>query len=323
MAAPEPNGSNPWKDIQNVLGFLLAGFAGVLGFLGLGSVEVSSVLRNASLQASLVALMLLLSVLAAVFGVIIDSKERLSWPWTVAIFLLLFAAASWVIYETPTETKPPIVHGTISKFSVIHENISLIGGIALGVLALVFIIIAILLGTDESGNEDSGVRVQPICILASVILLATSVYGAMRLEAYSQGASSVQISANVSGSTPHTTLSIHVTGFKIRTIGSINIITLGLPSTVSLKSECHKRLKSASVRNSNKSPSPPLAVSPPRPPNFASCIENLALTFQHVKSYSGQSSRQTPREMLTRQCAMDLSQVNIRTFRLEHRYASR
>ena len=37
---------NPLGDVQNILGFLLAGFAGVLGFIGLRSAEVSTVLRN-------------------------------------------------------------------------------------------------------------------------------------------------------------------------------------------------------------------------------------------------------------------------------------
>ena len=48
-------GSNPFKDVQNNLGFLLAGFGGIISFLGLQSAEVTTVLRNDPGQASMVA----------------------------------------------------------------------------------------------------------------------------------------------------------------------------------------------------------------------------------------------------------------------------
>ncbi len=49
---PFKEGSNPFKDVQNILGFLLAGFGGIISFLGLQSAEVTTVLRNDPAQAS-------------------------------------------------------------------------------------------------------------------------------------------------------------------------------------------------------------------------------------------------------------------------------
>ena len=67
--------------MQNILGFLLAGFGAILSFLGLRSTEVTTVLRNDPGQASLVAAILLAGVLAAVLTVVIDSDttEKASW----------------------------------------------------------------------------------------------------------------------------------------------------------------------------------------------------------------------------------------------------
>ena len=94
---------NPIGDVQNVLGFLLAGFGAVLSFLGLRSTEVTTVLRNDPAQASLIALMLLLGVLAAVLTVAIDnsSAKRVSWTSVGGVILALLGLGAFVIYLIP------------------------------------------------------------------------------------------------------------------------------------------------------------------------------------------------------------------------------
>jgi VIT1/CCC1 family predicted Fe2+/Mn2+ transporter len=71
---PFKEGSNPFKDVQNILGFLLAGFGGIISFLGLQSAEVTTVLRNDPAQASVVAAILTLGMLAAVLTVVINGE---------------------------------------------------------------------------------------------------------------------------------------------------------------------------------------------------------------------------------------------------------
>jgi hypothetical protein len=204
MTAPRSNGPNPWKDVQSILAFLLAGFASILGFLGLGATQIFTFFRNAPSQASFIALMFLLSIIAAVLGALISHDEELSWRWVFAIFPLLLATVSWMVYESNAGSISPIVD------------------VALGAITLGTVIFAIV-----HRKKTWNVPAQLICILASVVLLATSVYGAILLGSQSLRPPSVQISANIISKTPHTTIAIHVTAFNISMNSHVEITTLG------------------------------------------------------------------------------------------------
>src|SRR5215471_16545772 len=80
---------NPLKDVQNILGFLLAGFAGVLGFIGLRSAEVSTVLRNDLPKATTIAVILFLAAIAAVSGVVISHGRKAPRLLAAVAFLAL------------------------------------------------------------------------------------------------------------------------------------------------------------------------------------------------------------------------------------------
>jgi hypothetical protein len=94
---------NPLSDVQNWLGFLLAGFGAILSFLGLRSTEVTTVLRNDPAQASLIALMLLLGVLTAVLIVAIDNADakKVSWTSAAGLVVVLLGIGAFVIYAIP------------------------------------------------------------------------------------------------------------------------------------------------------------------------------------------------------------------------------
>lgn len=98
-----PAEDNRLSDVQNLLGFVLAGFGGVLSFIGLRSTEVTTVLRNNSKQASLVALLLLLSVLAAVLSIAIPSTKKVTLVRALAIAVLLLTIGPIVILLIPIQ----------------------------------------------------------------------------------------------------------------------------------------------------------------------------------------------------------------------------
>jgi hypothetical protein len=211
---------SPLKDTQNLLGFLLAGFAGVLSFLGLRSDEITTVLRNDTRQATLIALTLLLATLAAAVGVAIPSDHRVPWLCMAGVFFLLLALGAFVIYKIPS--------GAITG----NRKDSLVDGFVLAAVGGV----ALLASLPKL--KDGAISTQFVFIMASIILLATSMYGAMRLETDSQLNSAVQISASVAKDNSETTLSVHVTASKIREVGYIGINVMALPSGIPFVTLC-------------------------------------------------------------------------------------
>jgi hypothetical protein len=222
---PDRNEANPLKDVQNILGFLLAGFGGIVGFLGLRSTEVTTVLRNDSFRASLIALILLLAVLAAVLSVTIPNYKKVPLWRVVAIFFLLLGIGALTVFAIPIGV--PIASNAKRVLLSLGVGILLVG-----------IAIYVWARWKTLPRMHQSISMRLTFILASVTLLAISVYGAMRLEVKSQGASSVQISANVATKTPNTTLSVHVTGFKVKAGEYVGITISGLPTSVLTETQC-------------------------------------------------------------------------------------
>lgn len=218
--APEP--PSFFGDAQNAMGFLLAGAAGVLGFLGLRSDELTTILRNDTRQATLVAFVLLLSVLAAAIGVAVPAEHKVSRLSTAGAFLVLLAVGAIVIYKIPVQvsTTPDSSKESLYYF----YGLAAVGTILLGASFLV--------------AREQFVYTQFIAIMASIILLATSLYGGMRLETNSQLSSVVQISASIGKSGSGDNLSIHVTASKIREVGYIGINVMGLPTGIPFTTMC-------------------------------------------------------------------------------------
>ena len=224
---------NSFKDIWNVLGFLLAGFGAVLSFLGLRSAEVTTVLRNDPGQASLIAFLLLLGVLAAVLTVATDSTKHASLSSAVAIVLTLFGVGALVIHAIPIGPRSGttlslnigLVLVSVGILALISSTIATRGkGAGDGETQLVWV--AIMMppqrvprpkettqnqsaegknetptGFWQERQDQSGpptVRLTVILILVSVILIAISAYGAMRIETDSQLSFSAQVGASFS-----------------------------------------------------------------------------------------------------------------------------
>jgi hypothetical protein len=315
---------NTIGDVQNQLGFLLVGFGAVLSFIGIRSNEVTTVLRNDPGQASVIALILLLGVLAAALTVAIDDGEakNVSWASVVGVAMVLLGVGALVIHSIPV--------GAASGPASLWFGIAFV----LGGIGLLFASGRSKIGVstaeektardqekkaraqemtaraqektaraeektakarektaraEEKDNEKKNValaemktataqeetfraeeqvaRAQEeiakaqaksqgsqnrwgslfapcipltvIFILASVLFIAISAYGGMRLETDSQLSSSAQVAASANTNSSGMMVSAHVTAYKIKDGSWVGITIWGLPSSVSITA-CNK-----------------------------------------------------------------------------------
>jgi hypothetical protein len=277
---------NSFKDIWNVLGFLLAGFGAVLSFLGLRSAEVTTVLRNDPGQASLIAFLLLLGVLAAVLTVATDSTKRATLSSAVAIVLTLFGVGALVIHAIPVglrsgttlSLKIGLVLVSVGIFALIASTIVTRGkGAADGETQLVWV--AIMMppqrvsrpkettqnqsaegknettpGVRQERQDKSGpptVRLTVILIMVSVILIAISAYGAMRIETDSQLSFSAQVGASFSTNGRFATVSVNVAATKIPQADWVFIDVYAVPVGTKLMNMCESAVAAIAVGPNN------------------------------------------------------------------------
>jgi hypothetical protein len=249
-AATNSGNQNSLGDVTNVLGFLLAGFGAVLSFFGLRSSEVTTVLRNDPGQASFIALFLLLGVLAAVLTVATKSASARNapLPLTAGVIVALFGMGTLVVHYIPIGEST----GTAVSFRLGRDLIC--AGLIICAASIIFLVLASCIPAwRRKGDENSGTAVplQPsaaqrteepgatggkhryppgslrywlleplvpltvIFILSSVILIATSAYGGMRLETNSQLSFSSQVGATFAVNGPTATVSVDIAATKL------------------------------------------------------------------------------------------------------------
>jgi hypothetical protein len=232
---PFKEGNNPFKDVQNILGFLLAGFGGIISFLGLQSTEVSTVLRNDPVQASVVAAILTAGMLAAVLTVVINSEvaHAVAWPIVIAIGCLLVALGGLLVYSIPASDSPSLrSEATAALFCV--AGLLVLGWYWLPARSRPPAVAGIVTAPPRKSVPRLPLTV--VFLLAGVTLISMSAYGAMRLETASQRSSSAQVAAALNDS--DSAITVHVTASKVVGGGYIWISVQGLPATPELAKAC-------------------------------------------------------------------------------------
>lgn len=268
--ATDSDGNNPLNNVRNVLGFLLAGFGAILSFLGVRSSEVTTVLRNDSLQASLIALILMFGVLAAVWAVATDSKRKLSVLSVAAIAGVLAGVAALVVFAIP------ITAALLPSGTVIRQYFTISGTISLAIACvLVLLGIATLVHYGpfwveqgpvlpyeantgrrrwqrrfEASNKRRRWQRWPesasklpvdlvdVLILASVVLIAIAAYGAMRLETKSQLSFSSQVGASFTIDGSLATARIDIAATKIPQSDWVFVDVYAVPTETKLANVC-------------------------------------------------------------------------------------
>jgi hypothetical protein len=233
-AGDTPAGKGPGGlgDARNLLGFLVAGFAGAVNLLGLKSAEIGVVLRNESFRVSVIAIFLLAGILAAVASVFVTSgAAHKIYPLvalTVFFFLAsLFSLAIWII---PSPLASSAQHAASIWVTV-----------GLWVLAAELLIWALVRRRQMTHRLPDVLNLQSLLLIAAVMLTSTATYGVLRLETISQTSTVAEIGDSLQVSGHDDTLSISVSAAKLSTQEWLGINIMAAPRRWHLASLCLTR----------------------------------------------------------------------------------
>lgn len=196
------------SDARNLLGFVVAGFAGVLNFIGLKSAEIGVVLRNEPFEVSIVGILLLTGVLAAALSVFVTKQHPVHAEWWFGPAVLAASAFPVVIWIIPASTPEA-------------------GGVAMGVAIAFWVSALVLLGLGLRAHPSLGserglhnkfpdlFNLQCLLLAVAVLLTSAAAYGALRMETISQTSPLAQIGETLTSTGQQDDITISISASKM------------------------------------------------------------------------------------------------------------
>jgi hypothetical protein len=251
-------------DVRNLLGFLVAGFAGALNIIGIKSTEIGVVLRNEPVGISIVTALLVAGLLAAVVSIFVESEKHLiSLITACVVFLLLVSLFLFTARFIPS---PFPGHDFEHAASLWFGLAVLLIAVMLGAWTRYGRLIGdkIMQRADArkpvAGNagkrvgrflrdSDPGkinvpgkfpdlLNLQCLLLGAAVMLTSTAAYGALRLETISQAATVAEISDSLRMSGQNDILAISLSASKLSTKEWLGINVIAVPRSWHIASLC-------------------------------------------------------------------------------------
>ena len=228
---------------QSLLGFLIAGFAAALSFIGIKSTELASILRNQETRIGLfVALPFLFGIIAAILSIFKGRATHRDEDWptnrlAIASLLVLFA----IVLLLPAFIRIPFTttDGQV-RASVITSAVTII---AAGWLAF-------RKGSYGKAREKwrdwskDHFNLQLYLILVSVLFLTIAVYAALRVESASQATPTAQLDGSVTvAKNGSAVLSLSVASTKVPVPDRIDITVTAVPRTVTITELCKRTME--------------------------------------------------------------------------------
>jgi hypothetical protein len=226
-AVSQAGGPGQVDQARGLLGFLVAGFAAVLSFLGIRSAELSAILRNRESLVGYVAIAFFLSILAAVISIYAPARRgrEPSWPLAPGVASLLLVAAAGAFLSASIQIR---LVTTQAQEDVTYT--------VAGVVAVAAVAVFLAgLGPWRNRTMDR----QLYFILLSVLLLAVGGYTALRIESANQDAPFTQFSAKVTASGAGTAeVSVAVDSAKVPAQDRVDVYVYGVPRKASIAGLC-------------------------------------------------------------------------------------
>ena len=216
--------TKPWEDAKTLVAYLVAGFAAVVGFLGIKSQEVSTVIRNGGYVPSIVALTLVVAIVVAVMSVAMSDslrEKKVSGGVVLGVLILVGSLGPLWIVALPL----PI---STSQFAIwvaagVSVGMAVVGGLLLWI------------ARDRGGEWFD---LQTLLLLTSILLTALSIFGGLRLETRSQTTIHAQVFGTVVTQSNDDQLTIGVSVSHVDSPGWVEVQVRGLPVRSTLQNVC-------------------------------------------------------------------------------------
>jgi hypothetical protein len=241
-----PDDSARLSDARNLLGFVVAGFAGVLNFIGLKSAEVGVVLRNEPFRVSIVGFLLLLGVVTAGLSIFVIKEHPVYPGWMFGLSLLAASAFPLLIWNIPSPFPGQGSERTAAMW-----------------VAIAFWIAAIVLAGSsvvahrgdhpaKSGRLQESYsdlfNLQCLLLAAALILTSAAAYGALRMETISQNSPLAQVGDSLTVNGHQDDLTISISASKLSDLEWLGVDVQGAPRPWHIETMCGEVSQNRGVR---------------------------------------------------------------------------
>ncbi|MFD5861698.1 hypothetical protein [Streptomyces chartreusis] len=216
------NPSEHLSDVGNLLGLLLAGFAGAVNLVGLRNAELTTILRNQGILVGLASILLLGALICAISSIFAGRSRRVHLWIACATISFLLAIAAFAIYAVRIPKTANWARGWI-----------LGGGLFLAALAITGIIAWII-----RRPRKPAISLQFTLLIASAILFSSATATAVRVEARNQATTSFpQLETSTDFKGDIGVVSAKVSATKMRDYEYVALTFYGFPRGSSTKED--------------------------------------------------------------------------------------
>ncbi|UUU23321.1 hypothetical protein [Streptomyces sp. DSM 40750] len=210
------------EDIRNLLGLLLAGFAGAVNIVGLRNAEITTLLRNQGILIGLAGVLLLAALGSAIASVFVSNRSRIPLLIAGATVAATLAVAAFSIYAIKIPKSP-----TWTRAWILGVGIFFATATVAGIFVWLF-----------KRPRNPNISLQLTLLLASAVLISSATSAFIRIEAKNQAVTSLpQLDAATEYHGSEGVISLKISAAKLRDTEWIYFTILGVPHGIDYDSQ--------------------------------------------------------------------------------------